>query len=121
MTNKSIGTEFEQEMCEKLAREGWWVHFIVPDARGAQPFDIVAVKNGKAVAIDCKTCVANTISINRLEDNQIMSFEKWLRCGNEMPMIAVKHNDMLYWIRYDDLKKGSINLKNLKGEIISEG
>lgn len=121
MTNKKLGTEFEQQVCKKLAHEGYWVHFITPDARGAQPFDIVAVKNGKAFAIDCKTCVSNSISIKRLEDNQIMAFEKWLKCGNEMPLIAVKHDEMLYWIKYDELKNnGSISLKEMKGEMIGE-
>jgi len=105
MNNKKLGTEFEKEVCELLASRGYWVHFIVPDARGAQPFDIIAVKNGYALAIDCKTCVADTFNISRLEDNQIMSFELWLRKGNEQPLIAVKHNDELYIIPYCDLKK----------------
>ena len=110
-SNKKIGTDFEKKMCEVLAQRGYWVHFIVPDIRGAQPFDIIAVKNGKALAVDCKTCVANTFKINRLEDNQIMAFEKWLACGNDMPIIAVLHNDMIYEIPYDQLKeKQSIKL-----------
>lgn len=88
-----------------LAAKGYWVHFIVPDIRGAQPFDIIAVKNGHAIAIDCKTCVSNTFNINRLEDNQIMAFEKWLSCGNEMPMIIVKHNKQVYVIPYGRIKK----------------
>lgn len=104
MNNKRIGTAFEQEMCGILAQSGYWVHFIVPDTRGAQPFDIIAVKNGRAVAIDCKTCVAKTFSIDRLEDNQIMAFEKWISCGNEMPIIAIKHNDKIRMVTYDRLK-----------------
>ena len=50
MNNKIIGTAFEKEMCELLANRGYWVHFITPDNRGAQPFDIIAVKDGKAFA-----------------------------------------------------------------------
>lgn len=105
MNNKQIGTEFEQEFCEALAQKGYWAHFIVPDARGAQPFDIIAVKDGIAYAIDCKTCVANIFSMNRLEDNQIMAFEKWLACGNSMPIVAVKHKGYVYGIEYEVLKK----------------
>jgi len=117
MSNKRIGTDFENEMCELLTSKGYWVHFIVPDNRGAQPFDIIAVKNGKAIAMDCKTCVSKSFNISRLEDNQIMAFEKWLRCGNEMPLIAVKHEEKIYLISYDKLKeKKSIRLDNLKGE-----
>lgn len=122
MNNKQIGNEFEKQVCDRLAQEGYWVHFITPDARGAQPFDIIAVREGKALAIDCKTCVAKSFNISRLEDNQIMSFEKWLKCGNEMPLVAVKHEGMLYWIEYEFLKsKVSIRLADLKGEELDEG
>ena len=81
------------------------MHFIVPDARGAQPFDIIAVKNGMALAIDCKTCVANSFNISRLEDNQIMAFDRWQKCGNIEPIIAIKHNDQIYKIGYTELKE----------------
>lgn len=112
VNNKRIGTAFEQEMCGILAKDGYWVHFIVPDARGAQPFDIIAVKDGKAIAIDCKTCVAGSFNISRLEDNQIFAFEKWITCGNGDPVIAVKHDGNIYKISYSELKeKKSIRLE----------
>lgn len=105
MNNKKLGTEWEHKVCEYLSKNGYWAHFIVPDARGAQPFDIIAVKDGEAFAIDCKTCVAGSFNISRLEDNQIMSFELWLRCGNNNPVVAVEHNKHLHWIDYVELKK----------------
>lgn len=114
MNNKKLGTQWEQEVCKLLAQRGFWVHFFVPDARGAQPFDIIAVKDGKAIAIDCKTCVANTFNINRLEDNQISSFEKWIACGNSEPAIAVKHEHKLYWIPYTMIREDrSVKLSEL--------
>ncbi len=96
MNNKKLGTQFEQEFCEYLANCGWWVHFISPDMTGSQPFDIIAVKGGKAVAIDCKTCVAKNFSINRLEDNQILAFKRWHKCGNDNTFIAIKHENEVY-------------------------
>lgn len=118
MNNKKIGNEFEHEMCEKLASAGYWVHFITPDARGAQPFDIIAVKAGQVLAIDCKTCVAGSFSMSRLENNQIMAFDKWVACGNESPLIAVKHAGGIYIIPYNRLKC----LKNVKltGEFLKD-
>ena len=114
MNNKKLGNAFEKEICKLLAHRGFWVHFIVPDARGAQPFDIIAVKDGKAIAIDCKTCVANNFNINRLEDNQISSFEKWIACGNSDPVIAVKHDHKLYWIPYSMIQEcKSVKLSEL--------
>ena len=110
-SNKKIGTAFEQEMCGILAQKGYWVHFIVPDIRGAQPFDLIAVRNGEALAIDCKTCIANTFSMSRLEFNQIMAFERWQACGNGDPILMVKHDNQVYRIPYSELKeKQSIKL-----------
>ena len=102
--NKQIGTEFERKVCEILSADGWWVHFISPDNRGAQPFDIIAVKEGRAIAADCKTCEGKIFSIDRLEDNQRLAFEKWQRCGNSEPMLFVKHRNEVFCIEYYELK-----------------
>lgn len=105
MNNKQIGTEFEREMCAYLKREGYWAHFITPDARGAQPFDIIAVKDGEAFAIDCKTSAKPVFPLSRLEDNQIAAFDYWIKCGNLNPMVAVKYNGGMYLLSYPALKR----------------
>lgn len=111
--NKSIGTEFENEMVDYLKNNRWWVHFIAPAANGSQPFDIIAVRGGKALAADCKTSSKRIFPITRLEDNQVMAFEKWLACGNEMPLIFLKYNNHVYSITYSALKReGSIDIEN---------
>lgn len=112
MNNKKLGTAFERKMVEQLSSQGYWVHFISPDNRGSQPFDIIAVKNGLAVAIDCKTCKDKVFRFGRLEENQIFAFEKWLACGNANPFIAVEHDDRIIMIDYIELKeKGKIDLE----------
>ena len=104
MNNKVIGSKFEHEMCEELARRGWWVHFISPDFRGAQPFDIIAVKDGYPMAIDCKTTVRPILYFERLEFNQIMSFERWLKIVKTEPQIAIKYKNAIYMVDYTQLK-----------------
>ena len=114
MNNKKIGTEFEQEICKMLKEQGWWVHFIEPKPDGSQPFDIIAVRQGRAVAIDCKTCASEAFNISRLEDNQIFAFERWIACGNDMPKVIIKHNDDIYIVPYDYIKeKTTIKLKEI--------
>ena len=113
MDNKKLGSAFEKEMCRILAKEGYWVHFISPDNRGAQPFDIIAVKDGKPLVADCKTCKNGIFRIERLEDNQRLAFQKWRDCGNGEPAVFVKYNDSVYVIRYCELEfYGRIHLKN---------
>lgn len=105
MNSKNIGIKFEQEACDILAEHGFWVHFITPDARGAQPFDIIAVKNKKAYAIECKTLTFSRryFTYDRLEDNQILAFNRWLKCGNGEPIILVKQGIDISSFRYIDL------------------
>lgn len=109
--NKRLGAAFEREVCKRLSDGGWWVHFCSPDASGAQPFDVIAVKDGVAWAIDCKTSVKRRFSIDRLEDNQIYAFEKWIACGNEMPQIWILYNGEIHVVEYAELKmKGVVDL-----------
>ena len=103
MNNKRRGTAFEKEVVELLASQGWWVHFINPDVSGAQPFDIIAVKDRCAIAIDCKTSSKRKFSYDRLEDNQIYAFEKWILCGNTIPLIFVKYKEKIAIIPYSKL------------------
>lgn len=114
MNNKRIGQEFEKKVCAFLQQAGYWVHFITPDVRGAQPFDILAVKDGKALAIECKTLSVNKkfFSMSRLEDNQIMAFNKWIENGNETPQIWVLHGDIIKVIKYQTIGiEGKENVK----------
>lgn len=102
--NKKLGTEFEQEAVSILNNLGYWVHFIAPDIRGAQPFDVIAVRKSKPIAIDCKTSAVRRFNISRLEDNQVLAFEKWLRCGNPEPIVLVKYDNYIYCVGYLKLK-----------------
>ena len=111
MNNKKKGNDFEKRVCKLLAERAYWVHFISPDITGKQPFDIIAVKDGIAYAIDCKTSVRKTFGLDRVEDNQNFAFRKWLKCGNEMPCFFVEYKDDIKIVRYDELlEKGRVNL-----------
>ena len=111
MNNKNLGTAFERRIVQKLTEAGCWVHFIAPDSRGAQPFDIIAAKDGICIVGDCKTCKDHIFRISRLEENQKMAFEKWLACGNPDPLIFVEYQGQIKTIQYSDLKKeGKIDL-----------
>lgn len=104
MNNKKLGDDFEQEIVEWFAESGYWAHFLSPDKRGAQPFDIIAARNGEIIVGDCKTSSRKTFSINRLEDNQILAFERWIACGNNSPYIFIKHNRLVYFVPYTYLR-----------------
>ena len=104
---KQIGTAFEREVVELLSKPPFdaWVHFITPDERGAQPFDIIAVKNCIAYAIECKTLDMRRrwFTLDRLEDNQIMAFNLWKKKNNTEPLIFVKHGEEIKVVSYSYL------------------
>lgn len=115
MNNKRKGNNFERKMCEILADDGWWVHFLSPDGRGAQPFDIIAVRDGIPAAIDCKTCEDHIFRLSRLEDNQVNAFAKWMACGNELAYLAVLYRGDVYMIYYKQLvRKGNVDLNKME-------
>lgn len=106
ISNKAKGTSFENDFVALLGGQGYWAHRFAEAADGSQPCDVIGVKNGIAYLFDCKTCDAKTFSIKRLEENQIRCFEKWLACGNSMPMVAVKtKKGHIFFIPYDELKE----------------
>lgn len=88
MSNKSAGTAFEKEFAELLAEKGFWVHRL-QDNQNGQPFDIIAVKNGRAYAFDCKDCAGRSFPLSRIEENQRMAMERWEECGNGTGYFAV--------------------------------
>ena len=119
MNNKRLGTEFEREVVTLLSKRGYWVHFITPDSRGSQPFDIIASKDDRPIVADCKTSSKKWFNISRLEENQIMAFELWLKRGNSKAFIFIKYNEKIYQIPYRMLKGLQIiNLEENKNFIL---
>ena len=103
MNSKKIGTQFEQEFCEYLAKHGWWAHFLSANSKGAQPFDIIAIKDDYVYAIDCKTCSTERFPFSRIEDNQRLAFDKIAQAGNVICGFAIKYNSNYYFIPYSQV------------------
>lgn len=121
MNNKKLGTAFEREVVDLLSQKGYWVHFITPNERGSQPFDIIASKNNFPLAADCKTSATKLFNISRLEENQIMAFELWHKTGNKYACVFVKYKRKIYEIPYRMLKGlTKINLEECENFVIYE-
>lgn len=80
-SNKKLGSDFEQEVCQLLAEQGYWAHNFANRANG-QPVDIIAARMGRAMIIDAKVCSQGFFEIRRLEENQILAMRRWFACGN---------------------------------------
>ena len=89
MTNKKLGNNFEQELCEKLSEYGFWTHNLAMNKAG-QPADILAVRNRIAHLIDAKVCSSRGFALSRIEENQELAMTLWDECGNGQGWFALK-------------------------------
>lgn len=89
MTNKKLGNDFEQTVCDLLAGHGFWCHLLNANKSG-QPADIIAVKNKTAYLIDAKVCSSRGFALSRMEENQELAMELWKECGNGQGWFALK-------------------------------
>lgn len=117
ISNKKIGSKFEKDYAEWLSSSGYWVHLVAgSNHTGSQPFDIIAIKNDVPYCIDCKTLSnkSGTFNLNRIEENQRLSFKKYKKCGNRYFYLAILWNNNIYnvWIDDIDFNKKSINVKD---------
>ena len=89
MNNKTLGNNFEQELCEKLSEYGFWTHNLAMNKAG-QPADVIAVKNKIAYLIDAKVCSNRGFALSRVEENQELAMDLWKECGNGQGWFALK-------------------------------
>lgn len=89
MNNKTLGNNFEQELCEKLSAYGFWCHNLAMNKAG-QPADIIAVRNKIAYLIDAKVCSNKGFALSRVEENQEMAMTLWGERGNGQGWFAIK-------------------------------
>ena len=91
MSNKSVGSKFENFVAETLSKYNIWVHLLTGNASG-QPGDLIMVKHDTAYLVDCKVCKNNRFTLSRIEENQILANEHWERCGNLDYMYFIAFN-----------------------------
>lgn len=96
-SNKQLGGDYEQTVCQALAAEGYWVHNFANRQNG-QPMDIIAVKDNRAVLIDAKVCSDGRFRTSRIEENQVLSMKKWFSCGNTTAMLWISMPDGMQYL-----------------------
>lgn len=112
MSNCKVGAEFEKSFCKLLSEHGFWVHRISQNVAGQQPADVIAVKNGRAFLIDCKVCIRDVFTFERMEPNQRSAMDLWMRCGNAVPFFALQgSNEDVLMLDYQSAK----NAEQLQG------
>ena len=123
MTNKKLGNDFEQELCEKLSEHGFWCHNMAMNKSG-QPADIIAVRNKQAYLIDAKVISSQRgFALSRVEENQDLAMDLWNERGNGQGWFAFKlPNNEIYMIPHFTIKAMMISQSTLScNEIFQMG
>lgn len=68
-------------LCELLQDKGFWVYQTINKPSG-QPVDVIASRDNKTYIFEVKHCSNDYFQLSRVEDNQIMSIERYNQCGN---------------------------------------
>lgn len=103
-SNRKVGNNFEQDLCEILFENGFWTHNLAQNQAG-QPADVIAVRNRRAYLIDCKVCsTSKGFSLKRMEDNQDLSMTLWQECGNGEGWFAILLAGQIYMIPHTVIK-----------------
>ena len=121
-SNKKTGSDFEQDVCQLLADQGYWVHNFANRANG-QPVDIIAARMGRATIIDAKVCSKGYFETRRLEENQILSMRKWFACKNfDAFLFFLLPDESIYslWIKNDFALNELLDKKRLTETEIRE-
>ena len=98
-SNRAVGNEFEQDLCEMLFEWGFWCHNLKQNNSG-QPADVIAVRNKVAHLIDAKDCSSKGFDLRRVEENQITAMQLWEECGNGLGWFALRVNEEVYMLSY---------------------
>lgn len=121
MSNKKNGSDFEKELCRKLAENGAWARLEYPAEDGSQPFDVKAIYRNQIYVFECKDCKNGYFDLSRIEDNQEIAL-KILSQNMLEPqiMFALNFNGEWNFIEYKDIlfekrygKKKSFKRKEL--------
>ena len=116
------GERFENLFCELLSKQNYWALKIPRDQRGAQPFDVIAVRGSEIWAVDCKVCATDRFPLSRIEDNQWLSFWQINKKTNAECGIVIYFDGNVYYISYQQLlamqKKGRASLNVCDDDII---
>ena len=96
--NRSIGNQFETEMCEILGQHGFWAHNMQQNSSG-QPADIIAIRGAYHVLIDCKHIAGDKgFPFSQIRDNQREAMKMFQRRTGQFGYFALKLPDNTIWL-----------------------
>lgn len=115
------GKKFEEELCWWFANRDFFVIYNEKGATGAQPCDIIVIKNNFTRLIECKNLENSRgiFNLDRIEANQFMAYNRYKKCNNSAFELAILWSNNVYFLNFDLLQHfdKSIDLKLIQPDI----
>lgn len=116
ISNKKLGSQFEDQVVEILFKNGCWVRKMYPDEAGNQPFDVLGMKRSTHYAYDCKTCCEPSFPLSRVESNQWTAFDQfWKKVDETKVGILAQYDGKIYFLPYEYL----VHVRNHGGKAVN--
>ena len=106
-TNKALGNEFENWLCEYGHSLGFFAHKLTQSAAG-QPFDLVFARNNIPIFVDAKNCTGVRFIFSRVESNQRNAFRMLNNLGCPHTYFAFR------FLVHDQYEYGYLSLKEIE-------
>lgn len=97
---QEVGKSFENEMLEILKDKGYWATKLKTGNNGTV-FDILAVKNNRAIAIECKNVThKNSLRFTKEIEKKYDELYNYFEINNNL-YLAIRFDDGIYFRRWD--------------------
>ncbi|WP_249961681.1 hypothetical protein [Histophilus somni] len=127
MLSRDYGKRTEEKVAEYFSEKGYWVYQFPQSIKG-QPADLIVVKNNIATLIEVKHCKNDRFTLNRIEPNQLTTFNFFKSKGNTNHKIAIQFKSGLFLLDFSyidiliksEVKSLSIDTVEELGERLNE-
>lgn len=104
MKNHEIGKITEFKAAEFFSDKGYWV-YQCPKTEAGQPADLIIAKNNIITLVEVKHCKNNRFTLNRIEPNQLSTYDFYKTKGNTNHKILIKFKKGVYMMDFGYIKE----------------
>lgn len=104
MKSHEIGKVTEFKAAQFFSDKGYWV-YQCPKTEAGQPADLIIAKNNIITLVEVKHCKNNRFTLNRIEPNQLTTYDFYKTKGNTNHKILIKFKKGVYMMDFSYIKE----------------
>lgn len=104
MKSHEIGKVTEFKIAQFFSDKGYWV-YQCPKTEAGQPADLIIAKDNIITLVEVKHCKNNRFTLNRIEPNQLTTYDFYKTKGNTNHKILIKFKKGVYMMDFSYIKE----------------